>query len=165
MFLYVNRGYYSSPITSTSNQGIKEAVKSSKSPRKIKSRTYQKYDFDLKGKSIGFIGVPSSQKARVESLCKEKGCKSYELLDSTSRTVVEDVPQRFTNLDIVVIVKRFVSHNTIYSLKNVTQGSDVTIVNTSSHSVDAIERALYRGVMGYPSEEGTATVNYPLLKD
>ena len=163
--LYVNRGYYSSPITSTSNQGIKEAVKSSKSPRKIKSRTYQKYDFDLKGKSIGFIGVPSSQKARVESLCKEKGCKSYELLDSTSRTVVEDVPQRFANLDIVVIVKRFVSHNTIYSLKNVTQGSDVTIVNTSSHSVDAIERALYRGAMGYPSEEGTATVNYPLLKD
>ena len=163
--LYVNRGYYSSPITSTSNQGIKEAVKSSKSPRKIKSRTYQKYDFDLKGKSIGFIGVPSSQKARVESLCEEKGCKSYELLDSTSRTVVEDVPQRFANLDIVVIVKRFVSHNTIYSLKNVTQGSDVTIVNTSSHSVDAIERALYRGVMGYPSEEGTATVNYPLLKD
>lgn len=163
--LYVNRGYYSSPITSTSNQGIKEAVKSSKSPIKIKSRTYQKYDFDLKGKSIGFIGVPSSQKARVESLCKEKGCKSYELLDSTSRTVVEDVPQRFTNLDIVVIVKRFVSHNTIYYLKNVTQGSDVTIVNTYSHSVDAIERALYRGVMGYPSEEGTATVNYPLLKD
>ena len=163
--LYVNRGYYSSPITSTSNQGIKEAVKSSKSPRKIKSRTYQKYDFDLKGKSIGFIGVPSSQKARVESLCEEKGCKSYELLDSTSRTVVEDVPQRFANLDIVVIVKRFVSHNTIYSLKNVTQGSDVTIVNTSSHSVDAIERALYRGAMGYPSEEGTATVNYPLLKD
>lgn len=163
--LYVNRGYYSSPITSTSNQGIKEAVKSSKSPRKIKSRTYQKYDFDLKGKSIGFIGVPSTQKARVESLCEEKGCKSYELLDSTSRTVVEDVPQRFANLDIVVIVKRFVSHNTIYSLKNVTQGSDVTIVNTSSHSVDAIERALYRGAMGYPSEEGTATVNYPLLKD
>lgn len=163
--LYVNRGYYSSPITSTSNQGIKEAVKSSKSPRKIKSRTYQKYDFDLKGKSIGFIGVPSSQKARVESLCEEKGCKSYELLDSTSRTVVKDVPQRFANLDIVVIVKRFVSHNTIYSLKNVTQGSDVTIVNTSSHSVDAIERALYRGAMGYPSEEGTATVNYPLLKD
>jgi len=163
--LYVNRGYYSSPITSTSNQGIKEAVKSAKSPRKTKSRTYQKYDFDLKGKSIGFIGVPSSQKARVESLCEEKGCKSYELLDSTSRTVVEDVPQRFANLDIVVIVKRFVSHNTIYSLKNVTQGSDVTIVNTSSHSVDAIERALYRGAMGYPSEEGTATVNYPLLKD
>ena len=28
--LYVNRGYYSSPITSTSNQGIKEAVKSTK---------------------------------------------------------------------------------------------------------------------------------------
>lgn len=161
--LYVNRGFYSSSVSSTTNQGIKEVVKPAKSPTKTKSRTYQKYDFDLKGKSIGFIGVPSSQKARVESLCEEKGCKYYELLDSTSRVVVESVPQRFANLDIVVVVKRFVSHNTIYSLKNVTQGSDVIIVNTSSHSVDAIERALYRGANGFPSEEGSSVVNYPLL--
>jgi len=161
--LYVNRGFYSSSVPSTTNQGIKEVVKLAKSPTKTKSRTYQKYDFDLKGKSIGFIGVPSSQKARVESLCEEKGCKYYELLDSTSRMVVESVPQRFANLDIVVVVKRFVSHNTIYSLKNVTQGSDVIIVNTSSHSVDAIERALYRGANGFPSEEGSSVVNYTLL--
>lgn len=161
--LYVNRGYYTSSTTSTSNKSIKEEVKSTKSPTKTKSRTYQKYDFDLKGKSIGFIGVPSSQKARVESLCDEKGCKYYELLDSTSRMVVESVPQRFSNLDILVVVKRFVSHNTIYSLKNVSQGSDVVIVNTSSHSVDAIERALYRGANGFPSEEGSSVVNYPLL--
>ena len=96
-------------------------------------------------------------------MCEEKGCKYYELLDSTSRMVVESVPQRFANLDIVVVVKRFVSHNTIYSLKNVTQGSDVVIVNTSSHSVDAIERALYRGANGFPSEEGSSVVNYYLL--
>ena len=163
--LYVNRGFYRPLETSALNHGIKEAVKFPKGATKTKSRTYQKYDFDLKGKSVGFIGVPSSQKARVESLCKEKGCESYELLDSSSRTSVESVPQRFANLDIVVVVKRFVSHNTVFSLKNVTQGTDVVIVNTSSHSVDAIERALYRGVKGYPSEEGTVVVNYPLLKD
>lgn len=163
--LYVNRGFYRPLETSVLNHGIKEAVKSPKGATKTKSRTYQKYDFDLKGKSVGFIGVPSSQKARVESLCEEKGCESYELLNSSSRTSVESVPQRFANLDIVVVVKRFVSHNTVFSLKNVTQGTDVVIVNTSSHSVDAIERALYRGAKGYPSEEGTVVVNYPLLKD
>lgn len=163
--LYVNRGFYRPLETSALNHGIKEAVKFPKGATKTKSRTYQKYDFDLKGMSIGFIGVPSSQKARVESLCKEKGAESYEFIDSSSHTDTEIIPQRFAYLDIVIVVKRFVGHGTIYQLKSVVQGSDVSIVNTSSHSIDAIERALYRGAMGYPSEEGTVTVNYPLLKN
>lgn len=163
--LYVNRGFYRPLETSALNHGIKEAVKSPKGATKTKSRTYQKYDFDLKGKSVGFIGVPSSQKARVESLCEEKGAESYEFIDSSSHTDTESIPQRFADLDIVIVVKRFVGHGTIYQLKGVVQGSDVSIINTSSHSVDAIERALYRGAMGYPSEEGTVIVNYPLLKD
>lgn len=163
--LYVNRGFYRPLETSALNHGIKEAVKFPKGATKTKSRTYQKYDFDLKGKSVGFIGVPSSQKARVESLCEEKGAESYEFIDSSSHTDTEIIPQRFAYLDIVIVVKRFVGHGTIYQLKSVVQGSDVSIINTSSHSVDAIERALYRGVMGYPSEEGTVTVNYPLLKN
>lgn len=163
--LYVNRGFYRPLETSVLNHGIKEAVKSPKGATKTKSRTYQKYDFDLKGKSVGFIGVPSSQKARVESLCEEKGAESYEFIDSSSHMDTEIIPQRFAYLDIVIVVKRFVGHGTIYQLKSVVQGSDVSIINTSSHSVDAIERALYRGVMGYPSEEGTVTVNYPLLKN
>lgn len=163
--LYVNRGFYKPLETSELNHGINEAVKSPKGTTKTKSRTYQKYDFNLKGKSVGFIGVPSSQKARVESLCEEKGAESYEFIDSSSHTDTEIIPQRFAYLDIVIVVKRFVGHGTIYQLKSVVQGSDVSIINTSSHSVDAIERALYRGAMGYPSEEGTVTVNYPLLKD
>ena len=163
--LYVNRGFYRPLETSALNHGIKEAVKFPKGATKTKSRTYQKYDFDLKGMSIGFIGVPSSQKARVESLCEEKGCESYEFIDSSSHTDTESIPQRFADLDIVIVVKRFVGHGTIYQLKSVVQGSDVSIINTSSHSVDAIERSLYRGAMGYPSEEGTVTVNYPLLKN
>jgi hypothetical protein len=163
--LYVNRGFYRPLKTSALNHGIKEAVKFPKGVTKTKSRTYQKYDFDLKGKSVGFIGVPSSQKARVESLCEEKGAESYEFIDSSSHTDTEIIPQRFAYLDIVIVVKRFVGHGTIYQLKSVVQGSDVSIINTSSHSVDAIERSLYRGAMGYPSEEGTVTVNYPLLKN
>lgn len=163
--LYVNRGFYKPLETPELNHGIKEAVKSPKGATKTKSRTYQKYDFDLKGKSVGFIGVPSSQKARVESLCEEKGAESYEFIDSSSHTDTVSIPQRFADLDIVIVVKRFVGHGTVYALKSVVQGSDVSIINTSSHSVDAIERALYRGAMGYPSEEGTVKVNYPLLKN
>ena len=163
--LYVNRGFYAPAETSTVTTGTKEAAKSTKGTTKTKSRTFQKYDFDLKGKSVGFIGVPSSQKARVESLCEEKGAESYEFIDSSSHTGTVSVPQRFADLDIVIVVKRFVGHGTIYRLKSIVQGSDVSIINTSSHSVDAIERSLYRGAMGYPSEEGTVTVNYPLLKN
>ena len=163
--LYVNRGFYRPLETSALNHGIKEAVKFPKGATKTKSRTYQKYDFDLKGKSVGFIGVPPSQKGKVTSLCEEKGAESYEFIDSSSHTDTVSIPQRFADLDIVVVVKRFVGHGTVYALKNVTQGTDVSIVNTSSHSVDSIERALYRGAMGYPSEEGSSPVNYPLLKD
>lgn len=163
--LYVNRGFYEPMATSALNPGTKDAGKSTKGATKTKSRTIQKYDFDLKGKSVGFIGVPPSQKGKVTSLCEDKGAESYEFIDSSSHTDTVSIPQRFADLDVVVLVKRFVGHGTVYALKNVTKDTDVSIVNTSSHSVDAIERALYRGAMGYPSEEGTVSVNYPLLKD
>ena len=163
--LYANRGFYKPLETSALNYNTKDAVKTTKTATKTKSKTYQKYVFDLKGKSVGFIGVPPSQKEKVTSLCEEKGAENYEFIDSSSHMDTESIPNRFADLDIVVVVKRFVGHGTIYNLKSVVQGSNVSIVNTSSHSVDAIERALYRGAMGYPSEEGTVTVNYPLLKD
>lgn len=163
--LYVHRRFYTSVETSTVTNSTKDAGKSSKGATKTKSRTIQKYDFDLKGKSVGFIGVPPSQKGKVTSLCEEKGAGSYEFIDSSSHTDTVSIPQRFADLDVVIVVKRFVGHGTIYQLKSVVQGSDVSIVNTSSHSIDAIERALYRGAKGYPSEKGTVTVNYPLLKN
>lgn len=163
--LYVNRGFYEPVETSTVANVTKEAVKSTKGATKTKSRTFQKYDFDLKGKSVGFIGVPPSQKEKVTSLCEEKGAESYEFIDSSSHMDTASIPNRFAVLDIVVVVKRFVGHGTVYALKNVIQGTNVSLINTSSHSVDAIERALYRGANGYPSEEGTVTVNYPLLKN
>lgn len=163
--LYVHRRFYTSVETSSVKSVTKETVKSTKGTTKTKSRTFQKYDFDLKGKSVGFIGVPPSQKEKVTSLCEEKGAENYEFIDSSSHMDTASIPNRFADLDIVVVVKRFVGHGTIYALKNVIQGTNVSIVNTSSHSVDAVERALYRGVKGYLSEEGTVVVNYPLLKD
>ena len=163
--LYVHRRFYTSVETSSVKSVTKETVKSTKGTTKTKSRTFQKYDFDLKGKSVGFIGVPPSQKEKVTSLCEEKGAENYEFIDSSSHMDTASIPNRFADLDIVVVVKRFVGHGTIYALKNVIQGTNVSIVNTSSHSVDAVERALYRCVKGYPSEEGTVVVNYPLLKD
>ena len=163
--LYVNRGFYEPVETSTVTNVTKEAVKSTKGTTKTKSRTFQKYDFDLKGKSVGFIGVPPSQKEKVTSLCEEKGCESYEFIDSSSHMAQVSIPQRFQDLDVIIVVKRFVGHGTIYQLKSLLKDSNASLINTSSHSVDAIERALYRGANGYPSEEGTVTVNYPLLKD
>lgn len=127
--------------------------------------TSSKHDFDLKGKSVGFIGVPPSQKEKVTSLCEERGAESYEFIDSPSHMDTASIPNRFADLDIIVVVERFVGHGTVYALKNVIQGTNVSRINTSSHSVDAIERALYRGANGYPAEEGTVTVNYPLLKN
>lgn len=163
--LYANRGFYKPLETSALNYNLKDAVKTTKSATKSKPKTYQKYNFDLKGKSVGFIGVPPSNKERVTSLCKEKGAESYEFIDSSSHMDTVSIPQRFADFDIVVVVKRFVGHGTVYALKNVVQGSDVSIINTSSHSVDSIERAIYRGVMGYPSEEGSSPVDYPLIKN
>lgn len=163
--LYVHRRFYTSVETSSVRSVTKEAVKSTKGTTKTKSRTFQKYDFDLKGKSVGFIGVPPSQKEKVTSLCEEKGCESYEFIDSSSHMAQVSIPQRFQDLDVIIVVKRFVGHGTIYRLKSLLKDSDASLINTSSHSVDAIERALYRGANGYPSEEGTVTVNYPLLKD
>lgn len=163
--LYVHRRFYTSVETSSVKSVTKETVNSTKGTTKTKSRTFQKYDFDLKGKSVGFIGVPPSQREKVTSLCEEKGAENYEFIDSSSHMDTASIPNRFADLDIVVVVKRFVGHGTVYALKNVIQGTNVSLINTYSHSVDAIERALYRGANGYPSEEGTVTVNYPLLKD
>ena len=163
--LYVNRGFYAPAETATVTTGSNEVVRSTKGTTKTKSRTFQKYDFDLKGKSVGFIGVPTSQKAKVTSLCEEKGADSYEFIDSSSHMAQVSIPQRFADLDIVIVVKRFVGHGTVYQLKSLLKDSNASLINTSSHSVDAIERALYRGAMGYPSEEGTVAVNYPLLKN
>lgn len=86
-----------------------------------------------------------------------------EVIASSSHNDTELVPDKLKDFDIVIVVKRFVGHSMIYHLKNLLDGSQAQLVNSSSHGLDGLERALYRGVKGYPSEEGATVVDYPLL--
>jgi hypothetical protein len=128
------------------------------------SRTFAKYDFDLEGKKIAILGLPKSQVERFKSLVlTEKKAEDLEVIASSSHNDTELVPDKLKDFDIVIVVKRFVGHGTIYHLKNLLDGSQAQLVNSSSHGLDGLERALYRGVKGYPSEEGATVVDYPLL--
>ena len=73
------------------------------------------------------------------------------------------IPNRLKDFDIIVVVKRFVGHGTIYRLKSLLSDSSAQLVNTTSHGLDALERALYRATDGLSAEEGTTIVNYPLI--
>mgnify|MGYP000052925431 CR=1 FL=1 len=128
------------------------------------SRTFSKYDFDLKGKKIAILGLPKSQVERFKSLVlTEKKADELEFIDSSSHNDTEVAPEKLKNFDVVVVVRRFVSHSTINILKSVLGSSSAQLVSSSSHGLDGLERALYRGVKGYPSEEGATVVDYPLL--
>lgn len=128
------------------------------------NRTFSKYDFDLKGKRIAIIGLPKSQVERFKSLVlTEKKAEELEFIDSSSHNDTEVAPEKLKDFDVVVIVRRFVGHSTVNILKSVLGSSSTQLVSSSSHGLDGLERALYRGVKGYPSEEGTTVVDYPLL--
>lgn len=128
------------------------------------SRNFAKYEFDLKGKKVAILGLPKSQVERFKSLVlTEKKAEELEVIASSSHNDTELVPDKLKDFDIVIVVKRFVSHGTIYHLKSLLDGSQAQLVNSSSHGLDGLERALYRGVKGYPSEEGATVVDYPLL--
>lgn len=143
---------------------IKPTYPSSSAVSPKPSRTFSKYDFDLKGKRIAIIGLPKSQVERFKSLVlTEKKAEELEFIESSSRNDTEVAPDKLKDFDIVVVVKRFVGHSTINILKSVLGGSSAQLVSSSSHGLDGLERALYRGVKGYPSEEGVTVVNYPLL--
>ena len=129
------------------------------------NRTFAKYDFDLVGKRIAIIGLPKSQVERFKSLVlTEKKAEELEVIASSSHNDTELAPDKLKDFDIVIVVKRFVGHGTIYHLKNLLDGSKAQLVSSSSHGLDGLERALYRGVKGYPSEEGATVVDYPLLQ-
>ena len=128
------------------------------------SRTFAKYDFDLKGKKVAILGLPKSQVERFRSLVlTEKKAEALEVIDSSSHNDTELAPDKLKDFDIVIVVKRFVGHGTIYHLKTLLEGSQAQLVSSSSHGLDGLERALYRGAKWYPSEEGATVVDYPLL--
>lgn len=128
------------------------------------NRTFSKYDFDLNGKRIAIIGLPKSQVERFKSLVlTEKKAEELEVIASSSHTDIELVPDKLKDFDVIIVVKRFVGHGTIYHLKTLLTDSSAQLVSSTSHGLDGLERALYRGIHGLPSEEGATTVNYPLL--
>ena len=141
---------------------IKPTSSSVLSPKS--NRTFAKYDFDLVGKRIAIIGLPKSQVGRFESLVlTEKKAEELEFINSSSHNDTEAAPEKLKDFDIVVVVKRFVGHSTINILKSVLGSSSAQLVSSSSHGLDGLERALYRGVKGLPSEEGATVVDYLLL--
>lgn len=141
---------------------IKPTSSSVLSPKS--NRTFAKYDSDLVGKRIAIIGLPKSQVGRFESLVlTEKKAEELEFINSSSHNDTEAAPEKLKDFDIVVVVKRFVGHSTINILKSVLGSSSAQLVSSSSHGLDGLERALYRGVKGLPSEEGATVVDYPLL--
>ena len=143
---------------------IKPTYPSSSAVSPKPSRTFSKYDFDLKGKRIAIIGLPKSQVERFKSLVlTEKKAEELEFIESSSRNDTEVAPDKLKDFDIVIVVKRFVGHSTINILKSVLGSSSSQLVSSSSHGLDGLERALYRGVKGHPSEEGVTVVDYPLL--
>lgn len=142
-------------------------IKSTSSSSAVSSksnRTLAKYDFDLKGKKVAIIGLPKSQVEPFKSLVlTEKKAEDLEFIASSSHNDTEVAPDKLKDFDIVVVVKRFVSHSTINILKSVLGSSSAQLVSSSSHGLDGLERAVYRGVKGHPSEEGATVVDYPLL--
>lgn len=143
---------------------IKPTSSSSSAVSSKSNRTLAKYDFDLKGKKVAIIGLPKSQVERFNSLVlDEKKAEALEVIDSSSHNDTELAPDKLKDFDIVIVVKRFVGHGTIYHLKTLLEGSQAQLISSSSHGLDGLERALYRGVKGYPSEEGATIVDYPLL--
>lgn len=157
--------HHNTPIKSTPRVSEVKSTTPSVSSLKSKSpRTFAKYDFDLVGKKVAILGLPKSQVERFKTLVlKEKGAEELEFIDSSSHEETVNIPNRLKDFDIIVVVKRFVGHSTIYRLKTVLTTSSAQMVNTTSHGLDALERALYRATEGLSAEEGTTTVNYPLI--
>lgn len=157
--------HHNTPMKPTSKVTEVELSTPSVSSQKVKSpRTFAKYDFDLVGKKVTILGLPKSQVERFKTLVlKEKRAEELEFIDSSSHEETVNIPNRLKDFDIIVVVKRFVGHSTIYHLKTLLTDSFAQLVSSSSHGLDSLERSLYRGIKGLPSEEGATIVDYPLI--
>lgn len=149
-------------VISMSNSSIKPVDKFSKQVEKKSVRVFSKLDFDLKGLKVAVVGLPKSQTERFRTMVViEKEVEELVFIDSSSHEDQVRIPSKLKDFDILLVVKRFVGHGTIYALKSLLEGSSAALVNSTSHGLDALEKALYRGKEGYPSEEGTVQVPYP----
>lgn len=129
-------------------------------------RRFSKYDYSLKGKRIALVGVPTSYHDRLRTMCEvEKGCEELMFIDSNSHTTTIHVTERLKDFDVAVVVKRFVGHASVRKIKAIAEKSNLSVISAGGHGLDVIERAIYRGIFGYASEESSVSIDYPLIKN
>ena len=163
--LWVRRGFYlDSHVVTKGNQNPQ--AKKSETSLVGYVRSFSKYDFSLKGKRIALVGVPTSYHDRLRTMCEvEKGCEELMFIDSDSHTTTVHVTERLKDFDVAVVVKRFVGHASVRKIKAIAEKSDLSVISAGGHGLDVIERAIYRGVFGYASEESSVSIDYPLIKN
>lgn len=163
--LWVRQGFY---LDSSESKESKNSSQSKKSENSLVGyvRRFSKYDFSLKGKRIALVGVPTSYHDRLRTMCEvEKGCEELMFIDSDSHTTTVHVTERLKDFDVAVVVKRFVGHASVRKIKAIAEKSDLSVISAGGHGLDVIERAIYRGIFGYASEESSVSINYPLIKN
>lgn len=162
--LWVRRGFY----LNSSSEKESQSTHSKKPENSLVGyvRRFSKYDFSLKGKRIALVGVPTSYHDRLKTMCEvEKGCEELMFIDSDSHTTTVHVTERLKDFDVAVVVKRFVGHASVRKIKAIAEKSDLSVISAGGHGLDVIERAIYRGIFGYASEESSVSINYPLIKN
>jgi hypothetical protein len=163
--LWVRYGFYLDSPESKESQNSSQSKKSETSLVGY-VRSFSKYDFSLKGKRIALVGVPTSYHDRLKTMCEvEKGCEELMFIDSDSPTTTVHVTERLKDFDVAVVVKRFVGHASVRKIKAIAEKSDLSVISAGGHGLDVIERAIYRGIFGYASEESSVSINYPLIKN
>ena len=163
--LWVRHGFYLDSPKSKESQNSSQSKKSENSLVGY-VRRFSKYDFSLKGKRIALVGVPTSYHDRLKTMCEvEKGCEELIFIDSDSHTTTVHVTERLKDFDVAVVVKRFVGHASVRKIKAIAEKSDLSVISAGGHGLDVIERAIYRGIFGYASEESSVSINYPLIKN
>ena len=163
--LWVRQGFYlDSHVVTKGNQNPQ--AKKSETSLVGYVRSFSKYDFSLKGKRVALVGVPTSYHDRLRTMCEvEKGCEELMFIDSDSHTTTVHVTERLKDFDVAVVVKRFVGHASVRKIKAIADKSDLSVISAGGHGLDVIERAIYRGVFGYASEESSVSIDYPLIKN
>lgn len=163
--LWVRHDFYLDSPESKESQNSSQSKKSENSLVGY-VRRFSKYDFSLKGKRIALVGVPTSYHDRLKTMCEvEKSCEELMFIDSDSHTTTVHVTERLKDFDVAVVVKRFVGHASVRKIKAIAEKSNLSVISAGGHGLDVIERAIYRGVFGYASEESSVSINYPLIKN
>lgn len=163
--LWVRHDFYLDSPESKESQNSSQSKKSENSLVGY-VRRFSKYDFSLKGKRIALVGVPTSYHDRLKTMCEvEKGCEELIFIDSDSHTTTVHVTERLKDFNVAVVVKRFVGHASVRKIKAIAEKSDLSVISAGGHGLDVIERAIYRGIFGYASEESSVDISYPLIKN